>query len=195
MPTSEVKNRKICVADPVFQNGEFEDSKIDPKPNSEMESVMESDQIQGSTSDVIRGYTDRIIKSIKESLSFCANTDNITNISLLDLCVQNERINRIKADLNNCHDTVSLTERLVERCVSTFGWICSSVKWTNSVKLDVDENDEKLNSVVKSFGDSHTSDESNGDTGFHEIPQTNDPEKDFFDNATRGLSSLVSRVS
>uniref|UniRef100_A0A3B0N205 t-SNARE coiled-coil homology domain-containing protein n=1 Tax=Theileria annulata TaxID=5874 RepID=A0A3B0N205_THEAN len=190
MPLSEVKNSKIWTVDPVFQNGEFEDYKAE----SEMESVVESDQIQGSTSNVIREYTDRIIKSIKESLSFCVNTENIANISLLDLCVQNEQINRIKVDLNKFHENVSLSERLVEKYVSTIGWICSSVKWSNGVKLDVEESDEKLNELAKSFSDSHPFEESNIDTDFRDLPPTNEPVNDFFSTATRGLSSLVNNM-
>ncbi|EKX74127.1 hypothetical protein BEWA_041650 [Theileria equi strain WA] len=61
-----------------------------------------------------------------------------------------EQINRIKKQLNESHETVTLTKQLVEKYLDSLNWISTRMPWSDalfwnddSVTLDLDEKEEQ----------------------------------------------------
>ncbi|UKJ88335.2 hypothetical protein MACJ_000779 [Theileria orientalis] len=103
-----------------------------------------------------------------------------------------EQLNRIKRDLNESHDKITITEKLVDRYVSAIGWISSTVKWNNSVKLDIKDSDAKFNDIGRSV--TTTCDCTNSEGCCKSDISVNEPVKDLFNHTTQGLSTFLTSM-
>ncbi|BAM39468.1 conserved hypothetical protein [Theileria orientalis strain Shintoku] len=110
----------------------------------------------------------------------------------MNLCAQNEQLNRIKRDLNESHDKVTITEKLVDRYVSAIGWISSTMKWNNSVKLDIKDSEASFNELGRSVTTSCGCTTSEGCCKSNS--SLNQPVRDLFNHTTQGLSSFLASM-
>lgn len=151
--------------------------------------------------ETITEYGKRITESLKNAVTYTVAASRHANDSLVDLQSQNENINRIKNLLNDSHNTVTVTQKIVDSYVNSMRWIRSSISWQKHTTLE--------NGVIEGKCDDGPTD-SGGTSYWRSIfrgagsaaetsaPAANDPVGaalgDFSTTASQHLDTLISEL-
>ncbi|EDO05506.1 hypothetical protein BBOV_I004250 [Babesia bovis T2Bo] len=99
----------------------------------------EDDDVQEhGITQVVMQYSKSITQSLKKALSHSVEAGNVATDSLTELQSQNENINRIKDRLNESHESVTTTQKIVDAYLNSVSWITNSVPWKKGIQLKKD---------------------------------------------------------
>ncbi|KAK1441795.1 hypothetical protein BgAZ_501270 [Babesia gibsoni] len=93
------------------------------------------DEEEATVLEIITLHGKQITESIKSAVAYAVDASRHANDSLFDLQSQNENLNRIKTALNESHNTVTVTQKIVDSYVNSLRWIKSSIPWQKATEL------------------------------------------------------------
>ncbi|ORM40274.1 uncharacterized protein BXIN_1934 [Babesia sp. Xinjiang] len=99
------------------------------------------DTEEDSVVEVITRYARSISQSLRNAVTHAVDAGKEATDSLAELQSQNENLKRIKTALNESHETVTATQKIVDAYVNSVTWISNSIAWKKPTRLEKAETD------------------------------------------------------